>query len=132
MATNSNITVPQKYATKYKNVVYGWDTSHPTIISKQFIILIYHYLHVVQLAWQLDTIRKNGSWQVGDSAHRIPGIDGPAPTEAFTAQWRDLETNSKPRPKKRSTKAHTEWKALAKQDVWIKPDAIATVVTAWG
>src|SRR3984885_15273700 len=47
MATNSNITVPQKYTAKYKNVVYGWDTSHPTTISKKFIILIYHYLHAV-------------------------------------------------------------------------------------
>src|ERR1700735_2714242 len=47
MATNSNITVPQKYTEKYKNVGYGWDTSHPTTISKRFIILIYHYLHTV-------------------------------------------------------------------------------------
>src|ERR1700733_10178263 len=50
MATNSNITVPQKYTAKYKNVGYGWDTSHPTTISKKFIILIYHYLHAVILA----------------------------------------------------------------------------------
>src|ERR1700733_14118523 len=35
--------VPQKY----KNVVHGCDTSHPTTISKKFIILIYHYLHAV-------------------------------------------------------------------------------------
>src|SRR3984885_3340086 len=35
--------VPQKY----KTVGYGWDTSHPTTISKKFIILIYHYLHAV-------------------------------------------------------------------------------------
>src|ERR1700733_13244413 len=48
MATNSNITVPQKYTTKFKNVGYGWDTSHPTTISKKFIILIYHYLHAVK------------------------------------------------------------------------------------
>src|ERR1700733_418997 len=48
MATNSNITVPQKYIAKYKNVGYGWDTSHPTTISKKFIILIYHYLHAVK------------------------------------------------------------------------------------
>src|SRR3984885_2774989 len=48
MATNSNITVPQKYTAKYKNVGYGWDTSHPTTISKKFIILIYHYLHAVR------------------------------------------------------------------------------------
>src|ERR1700735_1528832 len=47
MATNSNITVPQKYTAKYKTVGYGWDTSHPTTISKKFIILIYHYLHAV-------------------------------------------------------------------------------------
>ena len=82
-----------------------------------------------QLAWQLDTIRKNGarSWQVGDSAHRIPGIAGPAPTESFTAQWRETETDPKPRPKKRSVKTRTEWKAIAKQDVLIKPEAIATV-----
>src|ERR1700733_11072425 len=37
--------VPQKY----KTVGYGWDTSHPTTISKKFIILIYHYLHAVIL-----------------------------------------------------------------------------------
>src|ERR1700733_4460 len=36
--------VPQKY----KNVVHGCDTSHPTTISKRFIILIYHYLHAVR------------------------------------------------------------------------------------
>src|ERR1700733_6275364 len=47
MATNSNITVPQNYTTKYSNLVHGWDTSHPTTISKRFIILIYHYLHAV-------------------------------------------------------------------------------------
>ena len=33
--------------TKYNNVGYGWDTSHPITISKKSIILIYHYLHVV-------------------------------------------------------------------------------------
>src|ERR1700733_13416839 len=47
MATHSNITVPQKYTAKYKNVGYGWDTSHPITISKKFIIVIYHYLHAV-------------------------------------------------------------------------------------
>src|ERR1700733_8866946 len=49
MATNSNIIVPQKYTARYKNVGYGWDTSHPTTISKKFIILIYHYLHTVSI-----------------------------------------------------------------------------------
>ena len=47
MATNSNITVSQNHTTKYSNLVHGWDTSHPTTISKKFIILIYHYLHAV-------------------------------------------------------------------------------------
>ena|ERR1700733_15662418 len=55
MATNSNITVLQKYATKYKNVVYGWDTSHPTTIPKKCIILIYHYLHAVPLRGPLQS-----------------------------------------------------------------------------
>src|ERR1700733_9792745 len=55
MATNSNITVPQKYTAKYKNVSYGWDTSHPTTLSKKFIILIYHHLHaVVRSRYQSD------------------------------------------------------------------------------
>ena len=48
MATNSNITVPQNYTTKYSNLVHGWNTSHPTTISKKYIILIYHYLHAVE------------------------------------------------------------------------------------
>src|ERR1700733_11353364 len=49
MPTHSNITVPQKYTEKYKNVGYGWDTSHPATISKKVIILIYHYLHTVSI-----------------------------------------------------------------------------------
>jgi hypothetical protein len=28
-------------------VGYSWGSSHPTIISKKYIILIYHYLHAV-------------------------------------------------------------------------------------
>src|ERR1700733_10811548 len=55
MATNSNITVPQKYTAKYKNVGYGWDTSHPTTISKKFIILIYHYFHAVSRVSRIDS-----------------------------------------------------------------------------
>src|ERR1700733_8171076 len=43
--------VPQKY----KTVGYGWDTSHPTTISKKFIILIYHYLHAVPAPHQQTT-----------------------------------------------------------------------------
>ena len=43
MATNSNIMVPSNYTTKYSNLVHGWNTSHPTTISKKFI----HYLHAV-------------------------------------------------------------------------------------
>src|ERR1700730_1647953 len=71
MATNSNITVPPKYATKYKNVVYGWDTSHPTTISKKFIILIYHYLHAV--------IAKQDAWLKPESIVSISAISKGAP-----------------------------------------------------
>ena len=42
-----SVGIEQKYTTKYNNVGYGWDTSHPTTISKKSIILIYHYLHIV-------------------------------------------------------------------------------------
>ena len=49
MATNSSIMVPQNYTTKYSNLVHGWNTSHPTTISKKIIILIYHYLHAVSM-----------------------------------------------------------------------------------
>src|SRR3984885_10260061 len=56
MATNSNITVSQNYTTKYSNLVHGWDTSHPTTISKKFIILIYHYLHAVTV----ETLNQEG------------------------------------------------------------------------
>src|ERR1700733_11288611 len=60
--------VPQKY----KTVGYGWDTSHPTTISKKFIILIYHYLHAV------DSL----AGVVGSSTHGwIP--DGPASRVPF-------------------------------------------------
>ena len=51
MATNSNIMVPQNYTTKHSNLVHGWNTIHPTTISKKFIIiLIYHYLHAVSVS----------------------------------------------------------------------------------
>jgi hypothetical protein len=42
-----------------------------------------------QLAWQLHTIRPDGKryWKIGDSPHRIPGIQGPVPNKAFTAGW---------------------------------------------
>src|ERR1700733_3165642 len=63
MATNSNITVPQNYTTKYSNLVHGWDTSHPTTISKRFIILIYHYLHAVEVVvYQYDKPFGYGCW----------------------------------------------------------------------
>lgn len=57
----------------------------------------------------------------------IPGIAGPAPTESFTAQWRKDETVYKPRRKRRQVKMRTEWSAIAKQDVWLKPESIATI-----
>jgi hypothetical protein len=82
-----------------------------------------------QLAWQLNTIRKNGKrfWLVGDSAHHIPAISGPTPTESFTALWRQDGNDDKPRPKKRQVKTRTEWSAIAKHDIRLKPESIATV-----
>ena len=41
--------VPQNYTRKYSNLDHSWNTSHPTTISKKFIILIYHYLHAVTI-----------------------------------------------------------------------------------
>src|ERR1700733_3482497 len=75
MATNSNITVPQKYTAKYKNVGYGWDTSHPTTISKKFIILIYHYLHAVHP----EVLSCSQSYPTGVAVRRGGGVSPPFP-----------------------------------------------------
>lgn len=86
-----------------------------------------------QLPWQLHTIRPGGKryWQVGDSAHHIPGVEGPAPCETFTASWSKEKTNLSlsppPRTKKRTIKACTEWSVIAKQDFWLKPESIASI-----
>jgi len=82
-----------------------------------------------QLSWQLNTLRRGGKryWQVGESEHRIPAIEGAPLVETFTACWSKEKTSEPPRPKKRSSKAHTEWSTIAKQNVWLKPESIATV-----
>src|ERR1700733_9518928 len=86
-----------------------------------------------QLAWQLHTIRPNGTrhWKVGDSAYRIPGTTSPAPAESFTVQWAPepeaKEPAVKPVKKLAPEEAKKHWNALAKYDVLIKPESIATV-----
>ena len=82
-----------------------------------------------QLPWQLHTKHPGGKryWQVGDTVHHIPVVDGPAPCEAFTAKWSKEKTDPPPHTKKWSTKAHTEWSAIAKQDFWLKPESIANI-----
>ena len=82
-----------------------------------------------QVPWQLHTRCLGGKryWQVGDSAHHIPAIEGPAPCEAFTVKWSKEKTDPPPCTKKRMTKARTEWSTIAKQDFWLKPESIANV-----
>ena len=55
-----------------------WDTSHPTTVSKKFIILIYHYLHAVPA---IAEIRKRthqwdseGNEDVATSLHNGPSV----------------------------------------------------------
>jgi len=84
------------------------------------------------MAWQLHTLRPNSTrhWKVGDSPHCIPSVPGPVPKEAFTAQWA-----SEPEPKKPTNPAaklaaqevKKRWKAVARHDVIILPESIATV-----
>ena len=83
-----------------------------------------------QLAWQLNSIRNNGNrfWQVGLSAHLIPAISGPVPKESFSVQ-RNPTQISKKRPRRgRAAKTRSNWNAVAKQDDWLKPESIVTVV----
>ena len=82
-----------------------------------------------QLPWQLHTRRPEGKryWQVGDSAHLIPAIEGSAPVETFTVNLSPEEAQPPLRTKKRAAKARTEWSAIAKQDFWLKPESIANV-----
>ena len=85
-----------------------------------------------QLAWQLHTICPGGKcyWKVGDSPHLIPGVLGPVPVESFVARWNHDVTiptkpNTSPTPPQKSLRS--QWNAVAKSELLIQPESIATV-----
>jgi hypothetical protein len=88
----------------------------------------------MQLAWQLHTIRPEGKrhWKVGDLPHCIPEVQGSVPRKAFTASWAPASTPAttiKPQPttKSSSKKKRIQWNAIAKQQLTILPESIATI-----
>ena len=102
-------------------VVKGMDTN--LLISKD-----------MQLAWQLHMIRPKGKqhWKVGDSPHCIPEVQGSVPREAFTTSWAPTltpATTIKPQltTTSSSKKKHSQWNAIAKQQLMILPESIATI-----
>ena len=88
-----------------------------------------------QLAWQLHTIHADGNshWKVGDSPHRIPAILGPAPIESFVVCWSQdplperLEGNQPDISAKQQRSSCSMWTAVAKHDLLLEPDSIATI-----
>ena len=85
-----------------------------------------------QLAWQLHMIRPGGKryWKVGDSPHLIPGMLGPVPVESFVARWNHditipTKPNTSPTPPQKSLRS--QWNAVAKSELLIRPESIATV-----
>jgi hypothetical protein len=99
-----------------------------------------------QLAWQLHMIQPDGKryWKIGDSPHCIPGIQGPVPNEAFTAGWAPTSSLSNMRihepsaiRKRMSSKIHAtkdhakdkhfQWNAVAKYQLTVLPESIATI-----
>ena len=92
----------------------------------------------MQLAWQLHMIRPDGAryWQVGDSPHRIPGMQGLILKEVFIARWAPATKAPLPEYPKRESpaeKSHpkegrSQWNAVAKYQLMILPEAIATIM----
>ena len=92
-----------------------------------------------QLAWQLHTMRINGSsyWKVGDSTHYIPARVGPKPKESFSVQWKHegFIAPSVTTPFQKSITSDTKppWNAIARTEFILLPESITTVtVTAKG
>lgn len=85
-----------------------------------------------QMAWQMHTIRPGGKrhWKVGDSPHCIPSIPGLAPKEAFTVKWATepalTKTKTLATKKPIETKC-SQWNVVAKEQVVIMPESIATI-----
>jgi hypothetical protein len=85
-----------------------------------------------QQAWQLQIIQKeiNKYWKVGDSIHLIPGIPGFPPTETFSAQWspdKNKQSLASSSSKKKTESSKKQWNAIAKHDLMLEPESIATV-----
>ena len=85
-----------------------------------------------QLAWQLHTIRPDGKrhWKVGDSPHCIPAIPGQAPAETFTVRWAPGATPVRAKTaatKKPAEDKRSQWNAVAKEQLTIQPESIASI-----
>jgi hypothetical protein len=87
-----------------------------------------------QLAWQLHTIQPEGKrhWKVhvGDSPHCIPGVQGPVPQEAFTANWTPASLLLKkmtPTAKSPVKENRIQWNAVVKHQLTIQLESIATI-----
>jgi hypothetical protein len=86
-----------------------------------------------QCAWKLHTIHEDDSsyWRVRDSPHHIPTILAPTPVELFSAQWVlecEIPCSDKPTScKKPTSEGRKEWNAVAKYDLTIQPESIASV-----
>ena len=85
-----------------------------------------------QLAWQLHTIQLEGKrhWQVGDSLHCIPGMQGLVAQEAFTVSWTpDSALLKAPTPsvKRPSREKCSQWNVIMKYQLTIQPELIATI-----
>jgi hypothetical protein len=84
-----------------------------------------------QQAWQLHIIQRetNKYWKVGDSIHLIPGIPGSPPMET-SAQWspdKNEESQASLLSRKRTESSRKQWNAVAKHDLMLEPESIATV-----
>lgn len=69
-------------------------------------------------------------WKIGDSHHLVPALPTPPPVESFTAQWAmtpDSERKAHPKPPKSTALKRTSWKALARSNLTILPESIATI-----
>jgi hypothetical protein len=86
-----------------------------------------------QLAWELHILRMKGKsyWKVGDSTHLIPAAVGSRPKESFTVSWKPEEADTfKSTTPPRTTAASSsrqQWNAVARQDVTLNPESIATI-----
>ena len=85
--------------------------------------------HPARMAAAYDTPGREALLE-GDSLHLIPGVLGPVPVESFVACWNHditipTKPNTSPTPPQKSL--HSQWNAVAKSELLIRPESIATV-----